>query len=199
MQIWAPPEPHSPATWREDLMALHDRTQWKQGEEKLLYWGLSYGTIVGATFAAMQPYRIERAIIDGVADSPDYYRGKWSTNLDDTDVLLDKFSKYCYKSGLGNCALYTEGSAQGIKQFFINTVNSLKVNPIGVPANGALAPDLITYTNLKWMVREAVYSPPPILAPSRSTPSRSLPQERYLLCHLKTTFIPQILPGARMP
>ena len=42
---------------------------------RILYWGLSYGTILGNTFASMFPGRVGRMILDGVADANDYMKG----------------------------------------------------------------------------------------------------------------------------
>lgn len=45
------------------------------GEGMLRYWGQSYGTVLGATAAAMFPDRIDKMVIDGVVDLPQYYAG----------------------------------------------------------------------------------------------------------------------------
>lgn len=43
-----------------------ERVKYRPGEERIQYWGFSYGTILGATLSAMYPSRIHRAILDGV-------------------------------------------------------------------------------------------------------------------------------------
>lgn len=83
-----------------------------------MYWGLSYSTVVGTTFAAMQPHDIERAVIDAVVDIPDYYRGEWLTNPQNTNTIFDNFGEYCNKAGPKTCALYTTGGKDKIKQRF---------------------------------------------------------------------------------
>ena len=144
---------------RKYATVIKERTKWMKGEERLLYWGLSYATVLGVNFAAMQPHRIERAVIDGVADAEDFARGEWLTNLQDTDKIVTKFGQYCDKAGPEKCALYTQGGSQAIRKRFEDTVDSLYKNPLGVPASGSIAPDLITYSDMMRVIREAFYSP----------------------------------------
>lgn len=44
------------------------------GEEKLSFYGFSYGTALGATFAAMFPNLVDRFVLDGVSDAAAYHR-----------------------------------------------------------------------------------------------------------------------------
>ncbi|KAI9761942.1 MAG: cytoskeletal protein binding protein [Chaenotheca gracillima] len=134
------------------------RTKWRKGEEKLQYWGFSYGTILGATFAAMYPDRVGRVVIDGVADAPDYYRGGWLTNLMDTDAILDQFCKYCHEAGPERCALYSD-SPDDIKIWFNSIVTSMKGNPLPVEALGGRGPDVITYSDVRGLIKDSVYKP----------------------------------------
>ena len=149
-------EPESSPYSRE---LIYERARWKRDEEKLLYWGASYGSILGATFAAMQPHRVKRVVVDGVADAPDYYRGDWLKNLQDTDIILDRFCEYCYRGGPERCALYTGTSPQAIKVHYKNVVASIKTEPVAVPASSTRGPEIITWSDVKLMVREAIYRP----------------------------------------
>jgi pimeloyl-ACP methyl ester carboxylesterase len=47
---------------------------------KLVYWGFSYGTILGATFATMFPDKVGRMVLDGVANSDEWYFDNVSPN-----------------------------------------------------------------------------------------------------------------------
>ncbi len=44
------------------------------GDERINYWGFSYGTVLGSTYADMFPEDVNRFIIDGVVDVPNYYK-----------------------------------------------------------------------------------------------------------------------------
>jgi pimeloyl-ACP methyl ester carboxylesterase len=65
----------------KDSVEIIARAKWNEGKEKLLYWGFSYGTLLGATFASMYPERVGRVVLDGVCDAKDYYAGKYQHHL----------------------------------------------------------------------------------------------------------------------
>ena len=143
----------------ETSLKIVERTRWRKGEERLFFWGFSYGTVVGATFAAMQPHRVHRLVIDGVEDTGDYYRGERLLNVQDADSLLYRLSELCEIAGPEKCSLHTGGGPQKIMQRFYDILEFLRNNPIGVPSTGLLAPDLITYSDVKRALKSAVYAP----------------------------------------
>lgn len=144
----------------DDSSWIVERTRWRENEEKLYYWGFSYGTCIGATFAAMQPHRVERVVLDGVVDTVDYYRGERMHNLQDTDKVVDRFAKYCDAAGPELCPFHTEGGAEHAVQRFHNVLESLKEDPVGVAAGGEkLAPHLITYSDMVRSTFSSLYAP----------------------------------------
>lgn len=119
----------------------------------------SYGTILGATLAAMHPDRLERVAVDGVGDSEDYYEGFWLTNLKDTDLIMEKFHEDCYAAGPEKCALW-RGLGSGHSQLVLDRVlERLERSPLPVPASESHGPEIITYTDLMVLIRAALYAP----------------------------------------
>lgn len=49
------------ASIARDMLEILDKT----GNEKLRYWGFSYGTVLGGVFAGLYPERVERLVSDG--------------------------------------------------------------------------------------------------------------------------------------
>jgi pimeloyl-ACP methyl ester carboxylesterase len=84
----------------------------KKEDAKLWYYGLSYGTALGATFASLFPERIGRMILDGVVDSEDYYLGAWGKNLDQADEAVESFFTYCHAAGPDKCVFYANSTQQ---------------------------------------------------------------------------------------
>ncbi|PKY04117.1 alpha/beta-hydrolase [Aspergillus campestris IBT 28561] len=70
---------------------------------KLRFWGRSYSTALGQTFAAMFPDRVGRMLLDSVLLADDYYSGNWATSAAQTDASLDHFFTECIAAGPDLC------------------------------------------------------------------------------------------------
>ncbi|KAL4899034.1 hypothetical protein BDW74DRAFT_120161 [Aspergillus multicolor] len=131
-------------------------------EPKLWYYGLSYGTVIGATFAHLFPERVGRMILDGVVDPEDYYELGWKSNLYDSDKALDSFFETCFDTGNKSACAFWGPSTENIRSRFNTILTELKYNPIPIPAgpnSTCPLPMLATYSDLKQLVLAAVYSP----------------------------------------
>jgi pimeloyl-ACP methyl ester carboxylesterase len=89
------------------------------------YWGLSYGTFIGETLAAMFPDRICSVILDGVVDPEDNVTGLGLHSLQFTDDAVSTFFVYCHLAGPSACSYYTGTSAADIFERFEKTFTQL--------------------------------------------------------------------------
>ncbi|PSN59768.1 alpha/beta-hydrolase, partial [Corynespora cassiicola Philippines] len=105
-----------------DLLAIVDAL----GEDGLLrFWGRSYSTILGQTFAAMFPDRVGRLLLDSVVKGSDYNEGSWQTAIRDTDkTLLNAFAE-CIKAGPEFCPIANHSGPATTPSDLMNTLSEV--------------------------------------------------------------------------
>lgn len=146
----------------EDFRAsLRESIAWTRGYEKLLYWGVSYGTLLGQTFAAVHPNRVGRLVIDGVLDPDDYYTGGWLANLQDSDQIMGILSQYCFAAGSSKCPMYKGTTASDIEYHIEQLIDSFKLTPMAVLDDEAQVrgPEVVTYRDVYLRAIGAMHSP----------------------------------------
>ena len=131
--------------------------KYRPGEEKIQYWGFSYGSYLGTTFASMFPERVERLVVDGVVDAEDYAANLWFNNLFDTESVVDLFYHHCARAGPSACALAKDNfTAADVEQRVKSIVASVYHNP--VPVIGA-DPAVISWSAVRGINFAVLYSP----------------------------------------
>ncbi|KAL4778172.1 TAP-like protein-domain-containing protein [Aspergillus varians] len=150
----------TPAVARDMLSyVMAEQATTGNSDAKLWYYGLSYGTVLGATFVHLFPDRVGRMILDGVVDAEDYYSLGWRSNLYDADKALGSFVESCFDAGQGRCSLWRP-SVQSIRVRLDNLLHDLKYHPIPIsPSDLCPLPMLATYSDLKQLMLQAMYTP----------------------------------------
>ncbi|BFZ58415.1 hypothetical protein PYCC9005_005477 [Savitreella phatthalungensis] len=139
-----------------DLRFIAAKMQKETPEKvKVDYWGYSYGTLLGMTFAKVFPDNIGNFVVDGVAHLHDYYKGDWGKNLYDTEAVIDKFFESCAASS--KCELHKYGTPKQIRQRVDELLQEVKKSPL--PAFHGRSGGLITYSRLKEVLIHAFYFP----------------------------------------
>lgn len=99
----------SSADTARDLDYLRDLA----GDTQLTYFGESYGSFLGQTYANMFPHRVRAMVLDGVVDPIAFTSGDevgLSKTMASTDVVFSKFEALCQAAGPPRCALAGQGS-----------------------------------------------------------------------------------------
>ena len=122
-------------------------------------YGISYGTIVGTTFASMFPDRVGRMILDGVLNAEQYYDNDWRDNVDQMDEAMEAFSSFCHAAGPEMCSFWGRSPAD-ITARMDDIIHQLRDHP--VPVSGVESgdlPTLVTLSDLKALFINTIYNP----------------------------------------
>ncbi|KAG0652086.1 hydrolase [Hyphodiscus hymeniophilus] len=147
----------STASTARDMLEIME----KAGQDKLKYWGFSYGTILGTTFAAMFPDRIERMVNDGNVDAAQYFSGSGSHYLHDTDKVMEAFYHFCHIAGPSSCTFHASSSLS-IQSRLESLLQSLKKSPVIVlPSLNSTdeIPIIISYSDVRRLIASSLYRP----------------------------------------
>ncbi|KAK3305196.1 TAP-like protein-domain-containing protein [Chaetomium strumarium] len=126
---------------------------------KLVYWGFSYGTYLGATFARMFPERVGRVVLDGVVDGELYETPLWRESLVDADKVLGELFRYCVEAGR-KCDLYRNGdTAQDVKRRYDEVMDRLETSPVTFTHPEHFYPVFLRNNFVKQLVFTTLYSP----------------------------------------
>ncbi|KAJ7616540.1 TAP-like protein-domain-containing protein [Roridomyces roridus] len=126
------------------------------GRDKIQYWGFSYGSVLGATFAAMFPDKVGRLVIDAVMDAEDYYAGEFSNNLIDTDKVWSAFLNECVAAGPTRCPIYAPTAAE-IQTIVDGLYASLRKRPI--PVRTPTSYGIVDYSVMRNVIFMSFYRP----------------------------------------
>ncbi|KAF6788730.1 hypothetical protein CSOJ01_14959 [Colletotrichum sojae] len=144
---------------RENHMAVPEAVHYKPGEELLQYWGFSYGSFLGGTFASLYPKRVGRMILDGCGDFADNASGEFLGFLLDTDREWDEFFRLCHAAGPDKCALYDPNGPGAMKKLVDDLLDALEHDPIPVFEEGMPFPEVFTRETLVGGMFGSLYQP----------------------------------------
>lgn len=128
-------------------------------DAKLWCYGVSYGTVTGATFASMFPDRVGRMVLDGVLNAEQYYENDWRDNFDQMDETMEQFSSFCHSAGPETCSFWGPSPAD-ISSRMDSIIHQFQNHP--VPVSGVQSqdlPTLVTYSDLKALFMNTIYAP----------------------------------------
>ncbi|KAJ5261089.1 alpha/beta-hydrolase [Penicillium angulare] len=126
---------------------------------KLWAYGVSYGTVIGSTFASMFPDRVGRMVLDGVLNAEQYYENYWTDNVDQMDEAMETFSNFCHSAGVERCSFWGPTPAN-ITARIDAIISQLLTSPI--PLSGvedSSLPTMVTYSDLKTLFLNTIYQP----------------------------------------
>ncbi|KAK1974711.1 TAP-like protein-domain-containing protein [Colletotrichum cereale] len=133
-----------------DMMKVVDALE----EDGLLrYFGTSYGTVIGATAAAMFPERMEKVVLDGVVNPHEWYHEHEFEQSADADEIILEIFRACLERP-EKCALARgSATAESLHEKFLDLVAESKLRPL------VLGTTSWDHANIITVLRPALYNP----------------------------------------
>lgn len=126
---------------------------------KLWCYSISYGTVIGSTFASLFPDRVGRMILDGVLNAEQYYNNYRTDDVDQMDEAMETFSTFCHSAGPEKCSFW-EPTAAKITARMDGVIRQLHNHPVPLSGIGdSDLPTMVTYSDLKALFLNALYAP----------------------------------------
>ncbi|KAF2165669.1 hypothetical protein M409DRAFT_23959 [Zasmidium cellare ATCC 36951] len=135
-----------------DMMAIVDALD----EDGLLrYWGLSYGTILGATVAKLFPGRMDAIILDGVVNVREYYQGSETIEgFTDAEATFDIFLDACIANPV-QCPLARNRTSSQLKNAIFARLEHIKAHPLPLLQQKLL----LNYATVKSLIYNNLWFP----------------------------------------
>ncbi|ETS76227.1 hypothetical protein PFICI_11614 [Pestalotiopsis fici W106-1] len=105
--------------------ATEDGMRAAKPKELLNYYGISYGTFLGQTFASMFPERVGNMALDGVVSPQGYLANFTSHSVTDLDGIVAAFFIYCHEAGPSVCPYFTGSTPRDIFDRFNQSFSQL--------------------------------------------------------------------------
>jgi pimeloyl-ACP methyl ester carboxylesterase len=127
-------------------------------EAKLNFFGVSYGSILGTTFAQLFPDRVGRMVIDGVMDPSDYYDGAWTKSVNQADDAVRAFASQCFDAGTKCLFFANDSNSEAILHRLDSILHDLEEEPISVSDPSIFTfPAVVTHMDLLNLIMGATY------------------------------------------
>ncbi|MFD3625936.1 alpha/beta hydrolase [Streptomyces sp. NPDC058698] len=118
-----------------------DRLRDAVGDEQLNYWGLSYGTFLGAVYANLFPDKVGGLLLDGNVDPVGYAGGAMGIEAEQTTSLrmgsdlgsadtFEQFLELCGRAPASGCA-FTAGDPEATRTKLTTLLERLRQKPAG--------------------------------------------------------------------
>jgi len=131
-----------------------DRIRRALGEERISYWGVSYGTYAGAVYATMFPERTDRVVLDSSGDpNPRRVARGWAANYG--VGVEDRFPDFAAWVAARHTEYGLGADATAVRETFLRLAAGLDRQPLPWP--GANPPQL-TGNVLRSTMLSALYS-----------------------------------------